>query len=174
MCHNYPYWLYPDLQRSFDNMQIEGFRQVSNTSRNENRHHNSNCKFNRENFNIENEQICGSDSCKKLILNELNAKYLDRIKSSSEKIRLLKDRVASIHNEIGQLNNKINDINNSSMRNYTSFYKDLYDAKIMNIEKSISNLRNELVRVENEITYLTSYDIEFKQLRDEIMPIPTT
>jgi hypothetical protein len=179
MFRNYPYIPYPDLQPGFGfgfgNTQRDDFRQVSNTSRNDNRHHNSNCKFNRENFNIENEKICGSDSCKKLILNELNAKYLERIKSSSEKIRLLKNRIDFINKtEIPRLNDRIYENSIIVARNYTSWSKELADAELRDLQNGITNFRNEIVSIEAELKYLTSYDIEFKQFRDEIMPIPTT
>jgi hypothetical protein len=139
-----------------------------NTSQNENCHHYSNYKFNRENFSVKNEPSCDLDSSKKFIYNEIKSKYLERIRLSSEKIKSLKEKLDSLNNQIKRINKDID-----FFSSYAGNFDEYQANKLRNL---IPDLSRQIVLIQNELTYLASYDIEFKQLQDEMLtsPLPSS
>jgi hypothetical protein len=132
----------------------ENFIQVSNIPQNG---HSQGCKLNRENFSVESESICDSDSCKNLIFNELKRKHKKRLQNNSVKIQLLRQRIDVINNEIINLVN-----NNYAEQRMTNNVDTGTEQARLNMLKKI---RDGSV---NELEYLLSFDIEFIELQKEM------
>jgi hypothetical protein len=146
-------------------LQIEKFTQL-NGNQSYPRH--AGCKLNRENFSVESESICDSDSCKNLIFNELKRKHEKRLQNDSVKIQLLRQRIDNTNNEIGGLVNRIQLLNNDPMLRYGGPPTVLIQAQLQEANNRISVLRNNLPNLVNELKYLLSFDIEFKELQKEM------
>ncbi len=146
-------------------IQLEKFTQLNG---NKSYPHRAGCKLNRENFSVESESICDSDSCKNLIFNELKRKHEERLQDDSVKIQLLRHRIDDTNNEIGGLVIRIQSLNIDPMLNYGGPSKVFIQSQLNEANNRISVLRNHLTNLVNELKYLLSFDIEFKELQKEM------
>jgi hypothetical protein len=124
-------------------------------------HHPFNNQLYRENFNVNSESTCDSGSCKNLISNEIKKKHYVRLKNNIEKILYLKSKRNHINNQINILYKELSKINQAEYLNNIDSI-----AKINNI---LNKFKFELNRLDNELAYITSYEIELKELQDEMI-----
>ena len=86
--------------KSCKNMSIENFSQYYSLSPSQNNNNHGSIK---ENFNQISEYTCNSDMSKKLIVKEINEKYQERLKKTSEDINQLRQNIININNKITNL-----------------------------------------------------------------------
>ena len=124
-------------------------------------HRSFNNQLYRENFNVNSQSTCDSGSCKNLISNEIKKKHYVRLKNNIKKILYIKSRRNYVNNQINILYNELSKLNQAE---YFSNIDSI--GKINNI---LNKFKIELNRLDNELAYITSYEIEFKQLQDEMI-----
>ena len=81
---------------------------------------------------------------------------------------MLRQRIDNTNNEIGGLVNRLQLLNNDPMLRYGGPAKVLIQAQLQEANDRISVLRNHLPNLVNELKYLTSFDIEFRELQKEM------